>query len=81
MPRPDLKKIRKEIDEAKKSRDELNGALKQILNDMEEEFGVKTLKAARKKLEEIREQKEKLDKKFKKAMEELEEALDNDEAE
>lgn len=64
--------IKKQIDEAKIEKAQIEGALDQNMKRLKEEFGVSTLKKAKEKLETLKGEQEKLQTKLDKQMKKLE---------
>ena len=70
-----LEQARKKLNEAKQSRAEAEGALKQLTQQLKDDFGVKDLSGGKKKLEEIRTELESLNSRISEEMTQLEELL------
>jgi archaellum component FlaC len=70
-----LDQARKKLNEAKQARAEAEGALKQLTQQLKDDFGVKDLSGGKKKLEEIRTEMETLNQEITEKMTELEELL------
>lgn len=64
--------LKKELEHAKLDKASAEGALKQNINRLKDEFGCKSLEQAKTKLEKLKEQKEVIRGKIEKAIEKLE---------
>lgn len=71
-----LVKLKKEIEQARLDKASAEGALKQCLERLQTEFGVKSIEAAKKKLASMQERQEELTEEIEQTMKELEEEYD-----
>ena len=71
-----ISKLSKMLEDAVQQKAEADGALKQLLKDLEKEFDCKDLKSARVKLQEMEESIEKIEKQISEKMKKLEEEHD-----
>ncbi len=69
--------LKKKVEEAHQSADKAEGALGQIMNQLEDSFQCSTLKAAKLKLISLQKQEKKITKEFKEAVEDFEEKWEN----
>lgn len=71
-----LERMREKLERAKQERAEAEGALKQLLKDLEKEFGCKDSASAKKKLEQLQQKRDKLDAEIEEGIAELEDKYD-----
>lgn len=70
-----LDQARKKLNEAKQARAEAEGALKQLTQQLKDDFGVKDLSGGKKKLDEMRAELETITNRISEEMEQLEAML------
>ena len=73
-----LLQIKKQIDDSKIEKAQIEGAIDQNLKRLKDEFGVSTLERAKKKLDKLAEEEKELQKKLDKAVDKLEESYEWD---
>jgi predicted nucleic acid-binding Zn-ribbon protein len=69
----DYRRLKSEVEEAVEQAQRARGALDQLMRQLEEEFGCKTLKQAKLVLEELRDKRDRLQEKFNQAVKEYNE--------
>ena len=78
MNEQELLELKREIEEAKENLSKLEGRKEQLLEQLQKQYGIKTLVAAEKKKKSLGEEIEEWDEKIREATEELENQLQNE---
>lgn len=78
MTEQDLMDLKKEIEQAKEKRTRLEGRMESLLEQLQTNFGVKTIIAAKKKLKALEEEINQRDEKIKSELTKLEAKLEED---
>ena len=78
MNEQELLELKREIEEAKENLSKLEGRKEQLLEQLQKQYGIKTLVAAEKKKKSLEEEIEEWDEKIREATEELENQLQNE---
>jgi len=74
----ELEKLQKKIAQAKDQKARAEGALEKIKQDLEKEFGVKTIEEAQKKCEELKKELSSAEKKLEETLDKIESITDWD---